>query len=543
MWNQGSKLAGDSSSLVVAHFDCINSGVSEELLFASSIDAASDGDDSRARKLLQDIATTIKDTSGVECVLVPDRINTKLEQRKESPLRIQIDHNVESTAGNESSDDGDDEKKSCVDQLAPSCLTFTTVKDILSRGTISNDIPQWVCDRVVEIFTEVVTAGAKVNHVQDEDDGNMNASLSRESFVYILGTLLALYALGVNSISCSPIPLPDGVADSAIIQLLMGMPTTIPTTSHQGAVILTPIGVAMLRVLSGVPNGKANRRPQSTVLLRSGIGTTNPGSSVASSASHDPAPAVRILIGEDVSNVSGDVAASTVPNYVKRSSSYKSKMWMSDTVTQFSCNLDDITGESLAYVIDLLMKNGAVDAWVTPIVMKKGRPAHTLHCLCPSSSSIQADDGSDKLGHPATSKKLLELLFRHTTTLGVRIYSDLERAKVRRTISTVQTPFGVSTTEGGGLVRVKVGQFLNSNELLSIKAEFDDCREISDETGVPLSSVADHAIRNFLLNRPKETMIVTEDDSNVEGVSEYGDGDESGSGTDRAELHYEEESC
>ena len=113
--------------------------------------------------------------------------------------------------------------------------------------------------------------------------------------------------------------------------------------------------------------------------------------------------------------------------------------------------------------------------------MKKGRPAHTLHCLCRD----EASDGS------ATVKRLLELIFRHTTTLGIRIYSDMPRAKLRRSMVTVQTPY--YDTARQGKVDVKVSSF-KTGEVIAAKAEFEHCKEIAIETGTPLILVSDQAL-------------------------------------------------
>ena len=88
-------------------------------------------------------------------------------------------------------------------------------------------------------------------------------------------------------------------------------------------------------------------------------------------------------------------------------------------------------------------------------------------------------------------KALLELIFRHTTTLGVRIYRDLPRAKLCRSMMTVQTPYQDTTRKG--MVDIKVSKF-KTGEIVSTKAEFDHCIEISKETGVPLKRVAESAI-------------------------------------------------
>lgn len=153
------------------------------------------------------------------------------------------------------------------------------------------------------------------------------------------------------------------------------------------------------------------------------------------------------------------------------------QLWLMDQVTHMEANLDDTTGEILAHAIELLLKHGAVDAWASPIVMKKGRPAHTLHCLCKSDSTKEHE--------------LLELLFRHTTTLGVRIYRDLPRARLSRASFVAQTPY--TDTKRKGKVDVKVSSFL-SGEVVSMKAEFDHCKEISEESAIPVKLIAESAI-------------------------------------------------
>jgi hypothetical protein len=155
-----------------------------------------------------------------------------------------------------------------------------------------------------------------------------------------------------------------------------------------------------------------------------------------------------------------------------------SSLWLSDSVTQLECNLDDITGELLGHVIELLMQEGAVDAWASAIVMKKGRPAHTLHCLC----------------HLEDESEMLELLFRHTTTLGVRIHREIPRAKLCRSVEVVQTPY--QDNSRGGQVEVKVSSF-QTGEIVSAKPEFDHCKVIAKESGVPVKIVVEAALSHI----------------------------------------------
>jgi uncharacterized protein (DUF111 family) len=156
--------------------------------------------------------------------------------------------------------------------------------------------------------------------------------------------------------------------------------------------------------------------------------------------------------------------------------------WNTDKLTLLQANLDDITAEALSFAMDTLLKNGAVDAWVEPIVMKKGRSAHQLNCLFHSK--------------PGTDGTFMEIIFRHTTTLGIRIQRDIERASLHREMIHVNTNYGD--------VNVKVGKI--ANEIVSVKAEFEDCKAISEATGVPIKRVADSAVHMALCKMDARTV-------------------------------------
>lgn len=148
-------------------------------------------------------------------------------------------------------------------------------------------------------------------------------------------------------------------------------------------------------------------------------------------------------------------------------------LWDTDHVAKLEANLDDITGEHLASVMEVLLDHGALDVWATPIIMKKGRPAHTLHCLCPDKEE--------------TRNQLIQMMFRHSTTLGIRIYPSIERAKLQRSV------MKVNISGSPHPVRVKVSKFKNSHEIVSTKAEFDDCKKIMSKTGLPVKVIAEEA--------------------------------------------------
>jgi hypothetical protein len=126
------------------------------------------------------------------------------------------------------------------------------------------------------------------------------------------------------------------------------------------------------------------------------------------------------------------------------------------------CNLDDMTGETAGYVLEKLLAAGASDAWITPIVMKKSRPAMTLSVLCP----------------PEKEAALAELLLRETTTFGLR-RREVGKLALERTSEEVATSLGN--------VRVKTA-WLDGRPLKS-KPEHDDLRRLAEQHNIPLREV------------------------------------------------------
>ena len=165
--------------------------------------------------------------------------------------------------------------------------------------------------------------------------------------------------------------------------------------------------------------------------------------------------------------------------------------WMTDRLVHIETNIDDATPEVLAYTIEKLFEAGAIDAWIHPIVMKKGRSAHTLHCLC--------HDEKKEPGSCSTTTNLpvfeglLSIIFRQTTTFGIRIHRDIERIALHRQfLRGVQTPYDDSELQEDGCVDVKLGML--GEEIVTISAEFDHCKRIANAVDIPLRVVAESAI-------------------------------------------------
>lgn len=132
-----------------------------------------------------------------------------------------------------------------------------------------------------------------------------------------------------------------------------------------------------------------------------------------------------------------------------------------EKIVELSCNLDDMTGEAIGFALETLLANGARDAFTIPIQMKKSRPGVLLSVIC----------------MPEDADRLAALIFRHTTTLGVR-KNVMERYALERRMETVETNFGP--------VRAKISTGFGTEKR---KLEYDDLAKHARENNVPLSEI------------------------------------------------------
>lgn len=139
----------------------------------------------------------------------------------------------------------------------------------------------------------------------------------------------------------------------------------------------------------------------------------------------------------------------------------------SDSVVQLETNVDDVTGEVLGNLVDLLMEAGALDASVVPAVMKKGRPGNVISAI------VRQDD----------TGKISRLMVQETGSLGVRVFPSVHRYIAKRESRTVTVEINGSLYQAS----VKVSRL--GDAILNIKPEFEDCKKIADKTGLPLRTV------------------------------------------------------
>ena len=133
-----------------------------------------------------------------------------------------------------------------------------------------------------------------------------------------------------------------------------------------------------------------------------------------------------------------------------------------DRVCEFECNIDDMTGEELAYASEVLMREGAKDVSIKKISMKKGRPGFLLTVMC-------GDDEEEK-------QNMLRLIFKYTTTIGIREVIS-ERYILERMEKEIETPHG--------RVRVKVA---NGYGIRKAKIEYEDLAKIADAKKISIAA-------------------------------------------------------
>ena len=315
------------------------------------------------------------------------------------------------------------------------------IEEILDHS----DLPKEVIAKAKEVFLAIAKAEAKV-HGSTVEEIHFHEVGAIDTIIDVVGNILALQYLGIEKVFTTPVNTGFGFVECAHGQMPVPAPATaellqgIP--NYRGTVekeMTTPTGAALLKVLASpvkeVPDGFTGET------IGYGAGTRD----VA-------IPNVlRVTMGLWNETVGTGNSGSAV-----------------ERLLFLECNLDDLNPEIMPYVLEKLLAAGALDAWLQPVIMKKGRPAQTLKVLC----------------SPKQRQVMEQIMFTQTTTLGVRAYY-VERTALERRWKTVQTPWGE--------VRVKEG--LLDGKVVNAVPEFEDCKKIAEANGVPLKAVETAALQ------------------------------------------------
>lgn len=316
------------------------------------------------------------------------------------------------------------------------------IREIISAAAISRTAKE----TAIAVFEALGRAEAKI-HNTSIDDIHFHEVGAVDAMVDIVCAAVGAEALAVDEIICSPLNVGGGTVKCAHGTFPVPAPATLELladapvySSGVQAELVTPTGAAIVKTLVA----RFASFPQIRI-LKTGYG--------AGSRDFPGHPNVlRLTIGESTSNA--------VANNID-----------SDTVIVLEANLDDLTPQVFGYVIDRLMDEGALDAFATPIHMKKNRPGLLLTVLCA----------------PESERKLSQLIFSETTTLGLR-RREQGRQTLARRWQDVSTPWGT--------VRIKIASM--NGAVTNYAPEYEDCRRIAAESGIPLKQVIQEAVRVYL---------------------------------------------
>jgi hypothetical protein len=317
--------------------------------------------------------------------------------------------------------------------------TWGTIRALLEGAT---GLPERARKRSLKVFAALAAAEGSVHRLPAEEV-HFHEVGGVDAVIDVVGTCLALELLDVSSVRSSPVAVGTGTVRAAhgvlpnpapaVVELLEGAP--VVGTSHD-VELTTPTGAALLAGLADAYGPVPSFRVRACGY---GAGTRD----------LEGAPNVlQVVLGE--LEVAGDGPA-TYRDLICRDATYQ------DLVV-LEANVDDVTGEVLAHTVGALMGAGALDAWLVPVVGKKGRPGHVVAVLA----------------EPQGVAELAGVLVAETGTLGFRQHRVGRWALPRRT---------VEVEVRGEIVRVKVGP-------QRLKAEYDDCARAAASLGVPVSEVA-----------------------------------------------------
>jgi uncharacterized protein (TIGR00299 family) protein len=304
--------------------------------------------------------------------------------------------------------------------------TWMEVRGLLESADVSPDVRALA----LAVFARLAAAEASV-HRLPVDEVHFHEVGGLDAIADIVGTAAGLTHLGLTQLTASAVALGSGSARSAhgpipvpvpaVLELLAGVPVRAGAAPHE---MTTPTGAALLAT---VVTGWAELPPMQLSKTGVGAGGRDP---------EEVANVLRLVLGEPIAATGTELLIET--------------------------NVDDLDPRLWPTVLQRLLDAGASDAWLTPILMKKGRPAHTLTVLC-----------ADRLADAVRN-----VIFTETSTIGLRT-ARVDKHALDRTETTVVV--------GGHPIRVKIA--VHDGSVVNANAEYDDVVATADALRRPVKAV------------------------------------------------------
>ena len=326
------------------------------------------------------------------------------------------------------------------------------VEKIIRTSKLSSEIRQ----KGLHIFKRLFEAEAKV-HGEKIKDVHLHELGAVDCIVDIFGALIGLDLLGIDTIFSSPLNLGSGMIKTghgilpvpapATVRLLKGIPVYSSGAQFE---LTTPTGAVLISSIAD----KFCPMPDMQI-IKTGVG--------AGSKDFKSQPNVlTMIVGEKLKNLpsplfakEGDILSPTLKKGDKGG-------FLDQNITVIETNIDDMNPQVYEYLMERLFEAGALDVFLTQVIMKKGRPGIKLSVLCDVNRR----------------EKLIEIILTETTSIGVRFYSA-ERKVLEREIKSVSTKFG----------RLNVKVSYSGKEIKKDLPEYEDCRKAAKKYKVSLLDV------------------------------------------------------
>ncbi|MBU4562484.1 nickel pincer cofactor biosynthesis protein LarC [bacterium] len=311
---------------------------------------------------------------------------------------------------------------------------FKDILTIFEKSKLDEEIKK----ETKKIFFNIAQAESKI-HQKDIDKIHFHEIGGLDSIIDVTAAVIGIKTLGIEEIHSSALPVGKGfvkcahgvipVPAPATLELLKNIPT------YSGGIeseMITPTGAAIIGTLAK----SFGERPLMKI-ERIGYGAGEKEFTIPN--------LLRVSIGEKI----------------LKDENLKDG-YVSDEAVLIETNIDDMNPEFYDYIMEQLFSQGALDVFLTPIQMKKNRPAHMLSIIV----------------YEQDLKEILEVLFSESTTLGVRI-REIKRLRLAQQNFIAETKYGK--------IRIKVGIF--KREIKNIAPEYEDCKKMAKQHQVPLKEV------------------------------------------------------
>lgn len=320
---------------------------------------------------------------------------------------------------------------------------LSAILNIIKKSKLSPQV-KLLSSRIFRRLAEAEAKvhGTSINKVHFHEVGALDAIID------IVGTVICLDKLGIEKVYCSPLPFGKG------------------SIKHAHGILPNP-APATTELLKGVPTYGTNLK---------GELVTPTGAAIISTICHDFTLIPRLKL--ETAGYSAGTRSLGIPNILRVFIGESELATERDVILQIETNIDDMAPKQYSKAIAKLMKAGALDAYITPIIMKKERRGANLVVL----------------GKPEDREQLLEALFEETTVLGTRIFL-VAREKLKRKYKTVRTKYGKA--------KIKIG--LLGTQPKTIAPEYEDYKKLAAKHHVPLSLVHQAIIRSASRRRTRKS--------------------------------------